>query len=181
VFVGVVLLGTLFRTGGEVVWQWGWLQITTTGLITLGSVALKMVLSLTALNVLTLTTSIPDLLNALLVLRVPPLLVAIISSMYRYIDVLVNEFQGMRRAALSRNLMANQRWQRLVVGNMIGSLFIRTYERGERVHQAMLARGYVGLPQRADKPPETWHDRVILMLILILVIIGQLVPLRSLL
>jgi cobalt/nickel transport system permease protein len=176
VFVGVVLLGTLFRSGGQVVWQWGWLQITTAGLIVLGSVTIKMLLSLTLLNILTLTTPIPDLLTALVVLRVPPLLVAIIGSMYRYIGVLGEEFSCMKRAALSRNLMANKRWQRLVIGNMIGSLFIRTYERGERVHQAMLARGYSGVPPLVEAPQGTWRDRWMLVLTIFLMILGQFPP-----
>lgn len=174
-FVGVVLLGTVFRRGGDIVWQWGWLQITTEGLIVLGSVALKGLLSLLILNVLILTTSIPALLHALAALRTPPLLVAILAAMYRYIGVLADEFNSMRRAALSRNLMGRNHWQRLVVGNMVGSLFIRTYERGERVHQAMLSRGYKGLPPIATIPQETNLDRVALSVIILLVVVGQIV------
>jgi cobalt/nickel transport system permease protein len=150
VFIGTVLLGTLFRQGGEVLWQWGWLSITTEGLVVLGSVTTKAVLSLLVLNFLTMTTSIPALLNALLELRVPPLLVAILASMHRYVTVLIEEFTSMQRAAHSRNLMGNPKHQRLVFGNMIGSLFLRTYDRGERVHQAMLSRGYQGLPLAAS-------------------------------
>lgn len=172
-FIFVVLLGTLFRDGGRVIWAWGPLQITTLGLTILGSVTLKAFLSLLILNVLTLTTSIPALLNALLILRIPPLLVAILASMYRYINVLIGEFNAMSRAASSRNLMASNHWQRLVVGNMIGSLFIRTYERGERVYQAMLARGYQGIPLREKVPKGGFLDVVALTLTVILALFGQ--------
>lgn len=173
VFVGVVVLGTLFRDGGQVLWQWGWLRITSEGLMVLGSVTIKALLSLTMLNILTLTTSISDLLDALAALRVPPLLVAILASMYRYIAVLADEFHSMRRAALSRNLMGNKRWQRLVVGNMMGSLFIRTYERGERVHRAMLSRGFDGLLIPKKVPVGSWRDVVALTLIAMLTLSGQ--------
>lgn len=172
-FIGVVILGTLFRGGGEVLWQWGWLQITTVGLMILGSVSLKALLSLLMMNVLVLTTSIPDLLNALSVLRMPPLLIAIIASMYRYIGVLIEEFTSMRRAAASRNLMGSNRHQRLIVGNMIGSLFIRTYERGDRVYQAMLSRGYTGLPPVSEVPQGNQTDVLALTLMLLLVLAGQ--------
>lgn len=175
VFIGVVILGTLFRGGGDVLWAWGRLQITTEGLTVLGSVSLKACLSLVMLNILTLTTSIPALLQALVALRTPPLLVAILASMYRYIAVLFDEFNSMRRAAISRNLMGSSRWQRLVVGNMMGSLFIRTYERGERVYQAMLSRGYEGLPPVADDKPGTWRDVVALTLVAMLSLLGQVV------
>ncbi len=172
-FVGVVLIGTLFREGGDVVWQWGWLQITTTGLTVLGSVSFKALLSLLLLNMLTLTTPVPMLLKGLAILRVPPLLIAIMASMYRYIGVLIEEFSAMRRAAVSRNLMGGSHWQRLVIGNMIGSLFIRTYERGDRIHQAMLSRGYQGIPTAVETPNTGRYDIAALTLTLGLALAGQ--------
>jgi cobalt/nickel transport system permease protein len=172
-FVGVILISTLFRAGGDVVWQWGWLTITTVGLTTLGSVTFKAMLSLLLLNVLTLTTPVPDLLQALAILKMPPLLVAILASMYRYLAVLVEEFSAMRRAAVSRNLMNSKHWQRMVVGNMVGSLFIRTYERGERVHQAMLSRGYQGLPTVHEQAKSKPSDRLAVTLTFMFVVLGQ--------
>lgn len=172
-FVSVVVIGTLFREGGDVLWQWGWLKVTTHGLIILGSVTIKALLSLLLLNLLTLTTSVPALLHALNVLKTPPLLVAILASMYRYLGVLIEEFHSMRRAALSRNLMSGDHWQRLVVGNMIGSLFIRTYERGERVHQAMLSRGYQGLPPTREMFKTRGYDIVALSLTALFALLGQ--------
>ncbi len=172
-FIAVVLLGTLFRRGGEVVFAWGAIEITSEGLIVLGSVTTKALLSLLMLNLLTLTTSISALLNALVALKTPPLLVAILASMYRYINVLVGEFNAMRRAAASRNLTGNSSWHRQVIGNMMGVLFIRTYERGDRVYQAMLARGYRGLPPVLDVPPSGKKDFIALTLTLILTLLGQ--------
>jgi cobalt/nickel transport system permease protein len=179
-FIGVVLLGTLFRDGGEVLWRWGWLRITTVGLTVLASVSLKAVLCLLMLNLLVLTTSIPDLLNAMVTLRVSPLLVAIFASMYRYIGVLIDEFNTMRRAAASRNLVGSNRYQRIVVGNMIGALFIRTYERGERIHQAMLARGYSGVPPVTKIDRGGYCDLLALTLTLTLGLLGQLIYLIGL-
>jgi cobalt/nickel transport system permease protein len=172
-FIFVVLLGTLFREGGRVIWAWGPLKITTVGLTILGSVTLKALLSLLILNLLTLTTSIPALLNALLILRTPPLLVAILASMYRYINVLIGEFNAMHRAALSRNLMSSNHWQRLVVGNMIGSLFIRTYGRGERIYHAMLARGYQGFPVMEKVTKGGRRDVIALTVTVIISLLGQ--------
>lgn len=173
VFVGVVLIGTLFRGGGEVLWSWGPFQITTVGLVILGSVSLKAFLSLLMLNLLILTTSVPALLHGLTVLRTPQLLVAILASMYRYLGVLIDEFSSMRRAAAARNLTGSSHWQRLVVGNMIGSLFIRTYERGERVSQAMLARGYTGQPPVENIPQRGWQDILALTLTILVALLGQ--------
>lgn len=175
-FVSVVLLGTLFRREGQLLWQWGPLQITTVGLTVLGSVTLKLCLCLLSLNLLTLTTSVPALLNGLVILRTPPLLVAVLASMYRYLSILIDEFTSMRRAAISRNLMSgNSRSKRLVIGHTIGSLFIRTYERGERVYQAMLARGYTGVPPVRDLPKGGLQDIIALTLTCAIALIGQMV------
>jgi cobalt/nickel transport system permease protein len=176
IFLSTVLLGTLFRSGGEVLWQGYGLQITTAGLTVLGSVSVKAFLSLWTLNILILTTSVSSLLGALVALKTPPLLVAIFASMYRYIAVLTEEFGAMRRAATSRNLMGSDRWQRLVVGNMIGALFIRTYERAERVHRAMLSRGCVdGVPPMAPSPPGGRWDAIALIGTVFWIGLGQLI------
>lgn len=173
VFISVVLLGTLFRGGGQTLFQWGWIQITTEGLTVLGSVSLKASLSLLILNTLILTTSVPALLHALAALKAPPLLVAILASMHRYIAVLIDEFNSMQKAARSRNLLSNPKRQRIIVGNMFGSLFIRTYERGERVHQAMLARGYRGLPPLAETQPGGRRDIFALTITIAILLFGQ--------
>lgn len=152
VFVGVALLGTLFHQEGQVLWSWGWVQVTAGGLTVLGSVAVKVALSLLMLNLLVLTTPIPALLQAFTALGAPSLLVAIGASMYRYLSLLVGEFAAMHRAATARNLTLTPRTARLVLGNTIGVLFVRTYERGERIYQAMLARGYRGLPAAEKRP-----------------------------
>jgi cobalt/nickel transport system permease protein len=180
-FVGVVLLGTLFREGGTVLWQWGFLQVTSVGLTILGSVSFKALLCLIMLNILTLTTSVTALLQGLTRLKTPPLLVAIMASMYRYITVLVAEFSTMRRAAMSRNLMARPQGQRQVIGNMMGSLFVRSYERGDRIYQAMVSRGYQGTLPTEAMPPMTQPDTIALGLMLGLVGVGQLMRLNPLL
>jgi cobalt/nickel transport system permease protein len=172
-FVGAVLLGTLFRQGGSVLWQWGWLSITTTGLMILGSVTWKALLSLLLLNTLVMTTPIPQLLQALISLKMPPLLVAILASMYRYTSVLVDEVGAMHRAAVSRNLLANPRWRRLVVGNTIGALFIRTLDRGERVHQAMLSRGYTGKVLVTEVSECSSKDHFTIVMTGVLILLGQ--------
>jgi cobalt/nickel transport system permease protein len=173
-FVTIVILGTLFRQDGEVIWQWGILQIRTVGLIALGSVTCKVYLCLIALNILTMTTSIPELLNALASLRIPPLLIAILASMYRYLNVLIEEFNSMRRAAISRNFeIASPRRQRSIVGNSIGALFIRTYDRGERIYQAMLARGYREILPLENSAKEDIKDLAAISLTVLLMLLGQ--------
>jgi cobalt/nickel transport system permease protein len=103
------------------------------------------------------------------------------ASMYRYITVLVADFSTMRRAAMSRNLMARPQGQRQVIGNMMGSLFVRSYERGDRIYQAMVSRGYQGTLPTEAMPPMTQPDTIALGLMLGLVGVGQLMRLNPLL
>jgi cobalt/nickel transport system permease protein len=98
--------------------------------------------------------------------------------MYRYINVLVDEFNTMRRAAQSRNLLNHRGRQRLVFGNMIGSLFVRTYERGDRIHRAMLSRGYQNIPPLQEHPRPGRIDTIAITMMILLLLLGQAVLLR---
>jgi cobalt/nickel transport system permease protein len=58
--------------------------------------------------------------------------------------VLADQAMRMQMARDSRNFGANRRNIFKTMGNMIGMLFIRSYERAERIYAAMLSRGYNG-------------------------------------
>ncbi|MGL5035622.1 MAG: energy-coupling factor transporter transmembrane component T family protein, partial [Microcystaceae cyanobacterium] len=174
-FVSLILLSSLFQTGGKIIWSWGWLQISSNGIITLGTVTFKLFLSLLIVNILLYQLTQSQILNSLLTLKVPPLLVAIMGSMLRYLQLLNREFQTVRRAALSRNLTLTPQSTRLILANGIGSLFIRTYDRGERIHQAMVARGYTGLPEQDTQNPLkfTIKEKQFLGCVIIWLLLGQ--------
>lgn len=130
------------------------LVISDAGLIRFTSILLRSWLSVQAAIILTATTPFPDLIHALRHLRVPSILVSIISFMYRYLFVLSDETLRLLRAREARSAApragnANRVggsvvWRARVAGNMIGQLFLRSYERSDRVYTAMLARGYQG-------------------------------------
>lgn len=127
------------------------LTATDAGLIAFASVLVKSWLSVQAALLLTATTHFTDVLHALRALRLPAVLVAILSFAYRYLFVLVDEAQRMLRARECRSAeLPGQRpggsivWRATVVGQMVGTLFLRSYERSERIYVAMLSRGYSG-------------------------------------
>lgn len=88
------------------------------------------------------TTEADDLLRGLERLRMPDLLVSIMGFMIRYLAVVTGELSRMLVAMRSRG--CDPRWPRHwpALAKTLGALFIRSYERGERVHLAMLSRGY---------------------------------------
>ncbi len=90
------------------------------------------------------TTEPQELLVGLERLRVPQQLVQIMAFMVRYLDVVTGEMQRMRIAREARGFSARNPRHWPVLARSAGALFIRSYERGERVHLAMLSRGYTG-------------------------------------
>ena len=126
------------------------LTLSGEGLRMVATIMLKSWISVQAAALLIFTTRFHDLLEGLSRLRLPKLMVSIISLMYRYLAVLIGEAQRMMRARSSRQATPPGvkrppvRWQARVVGNMVGALFIRSYERSERVYLAMQSRGYTG-------------------------------------
>jgi cobalt/nickel transport system permease protein len=96
------------------------------------------------------TTSFPDVLHALERLRMPKLLILIAAFMYRYLFTIIDEVQRMRAALAARGYAPRHALQVQAIGRVATALFLRTYERAERVHLAMLARGWRQTMPRLD-------------------------------
>ncbi len=120
------------------------LTLSQEGLLAGWNIVAKATLGVVASILLAATTEASSLLIGLQRLRVPPLLVEIASFMVRYGDVVASDLSRMRIALASRGYQARNVRQVSVLAASAGSLFIRSYERGERVHLAMLARAYQG-------------------------------------
>jgi cobalt/nickel transport system permease protein len=153
----------MFTTPGTPVWTGVGLTITDAGLARFVTIVLKSWLAVQAALLLSMTTPFTDLLWALSTLRVPQTLVSIIAFMYRYLFTLKDEAQRLMRGRAARSAAVpgthsggSLFWRARIAGGMIGSLFLRSYERSERVYAAMLARGYHGDLRALDPPPLTW-------------------------
>ena len=144
---------TAFSTPGRELFTLPWPEVTLTepGLIRLGTIILRSWLSVQAAILLSATTEYPDLIHALRHLKLPGVLVSIISFMYRYLFVLISEARRLLRARASRSAHSSQHQGGLglrdnirVGGSMIGQLFLRSIARAERVYRSMQSRGYRG-------------------------------------
>lgn len=135
------------------------LTISGEGLRMFTTIALKSWVSVQAALLLAFTTPFHELVDALRELRMPKILVAIIGFMYRYLGVMTDEASRMMRARASRSADpvgrggGPIRWRAAVVGHMVGSLFLRSYERSERIYNAMQARGFDGEFRYLQGPP----------------------------
>ncbi|MFJ8866656.1 cobalt ECF transporter T component CbiQ [Streptomyces sp. NPDC102473] len=119
-------------------------SLSVPGLWGAWNVLAKGTLGVAASVILASTTELRALLLGLQRLRLPPLLVQIASFMIRYGDVITDELRRMSIARRSRGFEARGVRQWGVLAKTAGALFIRSYERGERVHLAMVSRGYTG-------------------------------------
>jgi len=134
-------------------WNLGPLTLSPTdfGLIKFGSILLRSWISVQVAILLVATTRFPDMIHAFEHLRIPAVLTTIVAFLYRYLFVLTDEVIRLLRARQSRSgsvagLRAGRSvaWRAKVTGNMAGQLFLRSYERSDRIYNAMLARGYTG-------------------------------------
>ncbi|MFJ5547779.1 cobalt ECF transporter T component CbiQ [Streptomyces sp. NPDC093225] len=119
-------------------------SLSVSGLWGAWNVLAKGTLGVAASVLLAATTELRELLLGLQRLKLPPLLVQIAAFMIRYGDVITDELRRMSVARRSRGFEARgvRHWG--VLAKTAGALFIRSYERGERVHLAMVSRGYTG-------------------------------------
>lgn len=135
----IALLAPLQAAGGS------WSGIGAAhGWTVAGGIMSKAWLSACLMLLLAATTSTADLLAGLRRLHVPDVFVMLLSFIARYVSVLLDQLRSLRTALASRAPTLRRRVLLPALGGIAGNLFVRSYERGERVHAAMLSRGYTG-------------------------------------
>jgi cobalt/nickel transport system permease protein len=162
-FVLFAALMPFVATGPQV--EVGPLTLSEPGLQAAWGLLAKGTLGVLASLTLAATTEPRDLLAGLERLRLPHQLVQIMGFMMRYLEVVTSELKRMRIARESRGFAATSVRAWPALASTAGALFIRSYERGERIHLAMLSRGYNGrLPvtHHVTATPAQWAQAGIL-------------------
>lgn len=132
-----------FAEGGERVVVAG-MELSVAGLYAAWGIVAKGTLGVAASLTVASTTTARELPIALSRLRVPGVIVSVLTLMIRYLDVLTAEARRMRMARISRGDSPRMLHQIGATAQGVGALFLRSYERGERVYLAMLSRGFDG-------------------------------------
>ncbi len=162
--------------------------VSEAGLWRFLSIAVRSYLSVQAAVLLAATTQFPDLLWGMRALKVPRILVAVGGFLYRYLFVLADEARRMMQAREARSAVLGSgrggrsvAWRARVTGAMAGTLFLRAYERSERIWAAMVARGYDGEVRMLSAPtlrPTDWRAGIGWGLVLVLLLIAARVTLK---
>jgi cobalt/nickel transport system permease protein len=164
-----------FLHGGEALRAWqlaAWhLTLSRTGLELAGTILAKAWLSVLGVSLLMATTRINDLLRGLEKLRAPRLLTSLFGFTYRYLFVLNDEARRLKTGRDARFFSGKIGPGVRSAGHMAGSLFLRSYDRGERVYGAMLLRGYDGA-HRSLNPLKLRPADFVFAIGLILLVVG---------
>jgi cobalt/nickel transport system permease protein len=136
-----------FAGAGERV-TWLGQSLSVDGLYGAWNIFIKGTLGVLAALLLAASTTMRDLILGLDRLHCPKVFTQIATFMLRYLDILIDDARRMRIARLSRGYDPRFLWQVKALAVGLGALFLRAYERGERVYLAMMSRGYTGrLPE----------------------------------
>ena len=127
-------------------------EVSAEGLLAGAVLLVKGTLGVAAALLLAATTEPHHVVRGLERLRLPSPLVQIMGFMVRYLEVVGDDLRRLRIGLVSRGFRARDPRHWPVLARSLGALFIRSYERGERVHVAMLSRGH-GLDGRAGLRP----------------------------
>lgn len=141
-FIFFAILMPFFGTGEK--FEIAGIELYREGLVAGTSIVVKGTLGVLAAVILSTTTTAREILRGLERLKLPAVMVQIASFMLRYVNVISDEMERMKVARESRGFVATgiKHWK--VLATSAAALFIRSYERGERVHLAMLSRGFDG-------------------------------------
>jgi cobalt/nickel transport system permease protein len=149
VILPLLLLATAslpFVRHGGAEYRLGPLQVSEAGLEVFGAAIAKAGVGTLSAILLAATTTVPAALEGLRRLHAPPVLVAIAGVTWRYVFVLAGELGRMRTALAARGHRPRHLLHGAATGRLATALFLRAHARGERVHVAMAARGWLGVP-----------------------------------
>ncbi len=128
---------------GQILYQFSWLKISDTGVLLCCKITIKSITILLFFTSLVATMTIASLGNALHKLYVPDKMVFLLLMSYRYIAVIEDEYKKLLRAAKFRGFRPKTNLHSYkTFAYLAGMLFVRASLRAQRVHQAMLCRGF---------------------------------------
>ncbi|PKL51568.1 MAG: cobalt ECF transporter T component CbiQ [Nitrospira bacterium HGW-Nitrospira-1] len=131
------------------------------GWVSFLSIMIKFFLTITSALLLIATTSFPGICRALQKFGIPDIFISQLLFLYRYIFVLAEEAMKVVRARDIRSFGKRGKEMTAFTG-IVGTLFLRTVERAERIYQAMLSRGFSGALHTAKPYGFTGADAVFL-------------------
>ena len=177
-FIVSILVIMAFTVGGKDLFSIFGLHVSYEGVRIGTLIVLRATASLLLALLMLGTSRFEAILKALYMLRVPGILVQMLMFTYRYIFVFIDEFGNMKNAMDSKGfqLKGNSRHALSILGNAVGMLLVKSYERGDRVYSSMVARGYTGNPIILTKFKMKGSDYVLSGILLSVAVLFHIFP-----
>jgi cobalt/nickel transport system permease protein len=169
-----IFLPFLSSGNNDAVFTFFSLDIYKTGLLEMSAILFKATAGVSMGIVLTAVTTNIEIIYGLQKLKLPSIIIAIMSFSIRYIDVFIDEFKRVRISMQSRGYIEKGIKTLLPIAYASGAMLIRGYERGERVYLSMVSRGFNGVIELQDREYNNSNYLVLLTLISIIVLIMDL-------
>ena len=146
-FGGFVIAFQPFIHPGNIIWQgpYSWLFITDTGLNWTVLLFARLIVCLTAIVILSSTSPMQEVVQSFRKLGMPRDLAMILTIMVRFLFIFVDELRDIRQSMTSRNFdpfndKISYKWRVKQVGYSIAMMFLKAYEKGERIYLSMASR-----------------------------------------
>ena len=161
-FILILILFVPFFKEGSPLWQRNIggvsVRITREGADLFLNILCKSVLAVFSVVLLNLTTPFHVLLKGMQAFGAPRIMTDTLAVAYRYLFVIVDEKDRMLTARKSRRIYPSFSLEWRSLAQLLGVLFLRSYERGERMYMAMCSRGFNGTIVTLDEPTLTFRD-----------------------
>ncbi|MDO5848025.1 MAG: cobalt ECF transporter T component CbiQ [Methanobrevibacter sp.] len=146
-FGGMIIIFQPFLQPGNVLWSYSWLQISDVGLNFAILLFARLIVSLTAIVILSSTSPMEQIVASFRKLKMPKDFAMILTIMVRFLFVFIDELETIKKAQKSRNFnihskLTPYKWRLRQVGYSIAMMFLKSYEQGERTYQSMVSRGF---------------------------------------
>ena len=161
VFIAFLWLTVPLTSGGDVIAAWGPLEVSRAGVLLTLLVTIKSNAIVMTFLALVATMDSPTIGYALERLRFPSKLVFLFLFTYRYLHVIADEWHKLHGAARLRGFApkTNMHTYR-TFGNMLGMVFVHSFDRSVGVYEAMILRGFSGRFQSVTAFRATSRDAV---------------------
>jgi cobalt/nickel transport system permease protein len=134
-----------FSVSGEIIWRLGPFAATRQGISLAALITVRSNIIVLAFLTLVSTTPVFALGYAMAELGIPDKLVQLFFFTYRYVHVIYEEYQRLMKALKIRGFRAKSNIHTYrTYAYLVGMLLVKSYERAERVREAMLCRGFNG-------------------------------------
>lgn len=184
-----VLLQVFFTTGGHVYWHWGFLTLSSAGIINGAYIFVRFVLIIFISTLLTLTTpplqlasAIESILQPLKIFHFPVTEVALMLSIaLRFVPTLMDETTKIMNAQRARGVdfgSGNIFQQMRSVVPLLIPLFVSSFNRADELATAMESRGYQDGDHRTHYRVLHWHRNDLIAAIVLILLTVLLIVLR---